>query len=148
MSTNNNSVTLNVSVDTAHLDKLEAQLERIAELCDRINGHKYFATAFNVEPGKFYIKPATIKNAVLTGARDPLAIEAGMKAASEAARSMLERAQEMAASAAETDKRLAAAKQKEAEKDQALERRLLGIEAGIDHCMAGITSLRRRDSLV
>ncbi|HEJ7174552.1 TPA: hypothetical protein SMF89_004578 [Serratia marcescens] len=144
MSTNNNYVTLNISVDAAHL----AQLERIAELCERINGRGKRSAVFTIKCGEVFLQPTTINNAVPTSERAPLATEASIKAASDAARSTLEWISEMAASAAETDKRLAAAKQQEAEKAKGLECRLARIETLIDHCMANISSLRSRDSLV
>ncbi|OAH25537.1 hypothetical protein [Serratia marcescens] len=143
---------MSISVDTSHLDKLEAQLERIAELCGRINGRQQADAEFAIATGNAFIEPATIHRSAVVcdcNQKSPLATEAGVKAASDAiARSVLEAMHEMADSVAEIDKRLVAAKQEELKKAQHLERRLLGIEAGIDHCMAGITSLRRRDSLV
>ncbi|WP_392738419.1 hypothetical protein AB3M75_07340 [Serratia ureilytica] len=143
---------LGINVDIAALTELESQLKRIAELYERITGYLPPEAAFVIDAGKIFIQPATITGAAIARALAPYAVpttEGSLKAASEiTAHSMLERAQEMAASAAETDKRLAAAKQEEVEKAKTLERRLLRIEAGIDDCMANIASLRSRDSLV
>lgn len=126
---------LGINVDIAALTELESQLKRIAELYERITGHRRPDAAFVINTGEILIQPAAITGAAIARGIAPyvsMGKEASVKTASDAiARSMLEWAQEMAASAAETEKRLAAAKREEENKAQVLEDRLTAIEISL-----------------
>ncbi|WP_269933916.1 hypothetical protein [Serratia liquefaciens] len=134
MSINNDSITLNISVDTLQLDKLEAQLERIAELCERINASGQFGTGFVVPTSKVFIKSVTINSAELTCGRDPelsLATEACVKAVSDdIARSSLDAALKLVVTNTEREAKL-----------QGVDDRFSRIESNISQCQADIAKL-------